>query len=129
MKRSTWRQLVTRWLPLLLLMVAIYLISDQSSQTIPKLGVWDLFVKKGAHFSAYVLFYVLALRATRSPWIALGLSIAYAIGDEYHQTFVIGRHGTFVDVLIDAAGALVAHVSRRWWLRSGIGRKVTGVDL
>lgn len=39
--------------------------------------------------------------------MAWGLSVLYALSDEYHQTFVPGRNGTFVDLLIDASGALV----------------------
>jgi VanZ family protein len=33
------------------------------------------------------------------------LASAYAVTDEFHQTFVEGRHGTPVDWLIDSAGA------------------------
>ena len=32
----------------------------------------------------------------------------YAATDEWHQTFVEGRHGTPVDWLIDAAGVAIA---------------------
>jgi VanZ family protein len=35
--------------------------------------------------------------------LALLLTIAYAISDEAHQTFIAGRHGALVDVLIDSA--------------------------
>ena len=34
-------------------------------------------------------------------------SIIYASSDEFHQTFVPGRDGNIVDVLIDSSGALV----------------------
>ena len=34
-------------------------------------------------------------------------SIFYAASDEFHQTFVPGRDGNIVDVLIDSSGALV----------------------
>jgi VanZ family protein len=34
--------------------------------------------------------------------------LAYAATDEFHQSFVEGRHGTPVDWLIDAAGMAVA---------------------
>jgi VanZ family protein len=33
------------------------------------------------------------------------ITVAYAISDEWHQSFVEGRHGSPVDVLIDTAGA------------------------
>ena len=31
---------------------------------------------------------------------------SYAVSDEFHQTFVIGRDGNFMDVLIDSGGVL-----------------------
>ena len=34
-------------------------------------------------------------------------SVLYASSDEFHQTFVPGRDGNIVDVLIDSSGALV----------------------
>jgi VanZ family protein len=36
------------------------------------------------------------------------IAIAYAASDEFHQTFVEGRHGAVTDVLIDSAGVLIA---------------------
>lgn len=39
--------------------------------------------------------------------IALVLSIVFAITDEYHQTFVAGRTGQIMDVIIDSIGAIV----------------------
>ena len=34
-------------------------------------------------------------------------SVLYASSDEFHQTFVAGRDGNIVDVVIDSSGALV----------------------
>lgn len=39
--------------------------------------------------------------------IALIISAAFASSDEFHQTFVNGRTGQVLDVLIDTAGAVV----------------------
>ena len=38
----------------------------------------------------------------------MAISLAYAATDEFHQTFVDGRKGTPVDVLIDFAGIAIA---------------------
>jgi VanZ family protein len=35
---------------------------------------------------------------------AAALSVAYAVSDEYHQTFVDGRTGTWEDIVVDALG-------------------------
>jgi VanZ family protein len=53
--------------------------------------------------------------------LAVGIALGYAGTDEFHQTFVHGRHGTPVDVLIDSAGMAVVALlvarreSRRPW--------------
>jgi VanZ family protein len=56
-------------------------------------------------------------RALRTPaaYPAILIALAYAAFDEYHQTFVEGRHGSPVDVLIDAIGiALAVLLHARW---------------
>ena len=60
------------------------------------------------------------LRRRRAPvLLALVISIGYAATDEFHQSFVAGRHGSPVDVLIDSAGVAlaiaVATASRAGW--------------
>lgn len=39
--------------------------------------------------------------------LAVCISLSYSITDEYHQTFVPGRVGTYQDVLIDFSGILL----------------------
>jgi VanZ family protein len=39
--------------------------------------------------------------------LAWALCVAYAVSDEYHQTFVPGRSGDWRDVLSDAAGTAI----------------------
>ncbi len=36
------------------------------------------------------------------------ISILYAVSDEYHQSWIPTRHGSVVDVLIDAGGILIS---------------------
>ena len=44
----------------------------------------------------------------RRWWLALLFAILYAISDEFHQSFVPGRHPSWVDVLgFDGGGALI----------------------
>ena len=51
--------------------------------------------------------------------MAAAISVAYAVSDEIHQTFIEGRHGSPVDVLIDTAGvaAAVTFIRRRRGVR------------
>ncbi|MCG1021525.1 VanZ family protein [Sutcliffiella horikoshii] len=72
------------------------------------------FVRKNAHFFAYLLLALLTLNALRrsgvrgrkSAALAFGISVLYAISDEVHQLFVPGRSGQVSDVLLDSVGAL-----------------------
>ena len=68
------------------------------------LGTWDLILRKAAHLTEYAILAALLRRATGSYGWAFGLALAYAASDEYHQTFVQGRHGSPIDVGIDAIG-------------------------
>lgn len=102
-------------------MAAIFVLSGTPSDEIPKVEGWDVLLKKGGHMVAYAMLTVLLLRAleTQTPtrkaaWLAVGIAVLYAITDEYHQTFVPGRKGTGIDVLVDAAGALVGLRVWRW---------------
>jgi VanZ family protein len=65
--------------------------------------------------SEYALLCLLwwrALRTVTPPRRALAfaflLAVAYAVSDEIHQLSVQGRHGSPVDVAIDATGAAIA---------------------
>jgi VanZ family protein len=104
------------WLPPLVVMAAIFFFSAQPSLS-THLGTIDLIGRKLTHFSEYALLcwlwwrvFVRFTDARRAAWIALAVSSAYAATDEFHQTFVEGRHGTPVDWAIDTAGATLAVV-------------------
>ncbi len=79
-------------------------------------------MKKAMHVAAYAILTWLYLRALRQrPSVVLpnrvigaGLAIAYALSDEYHQTFVRGRNGSLADVGIDAVGVTGVLVAD-WW--------------
>jgi VanZ family protein len=82
------------------------------------LAVVHVITRKVAHFSEYAILAYLAARAFRtsprpalaSRWFiaALALIVAYALLDEYHQSFVPSRTGSVYDSLIDMAGGLTA---------------------
>jgi VanZ family protein len=107
------------WLPPLALMALIYFFSAQPDLS-SGLGTLDLVLRKVAHFAEYALLCFLLWRPFRTVTtpgravlLALLVASAYAATDEWHQTFVEGRHGTPVDWLIDSAGA--ALVAARLW--------------
>ena len=107
------------WLPPVVLMGAIFFLSHQPSLD-SGLGVIDLIGRKLLHFAEYALLCFLWWRALvtvttpeRAALCAFLLASGYAATDEYHQTFVEGRHGTPVDWAIDSAGAAAAAIRLR----------------
>ncbi len=102
---------LSRYAPPLLLMAVIFALSAQPDLD-SGLGVWDEILRKLAHMVEYGVLWLLWWRALgyrRAPVAAAAaIAIAYAVTDEYHQTFVDGRSGSPVDVLIDAIGVAIA---------------------
>ena len=102
---------VSRFGPPLALMAVIFFFSAQPDLS-TGLGTWDLTLRKLAHMAEYGLLWLLWVRALggggRHPFAAAGITLAYAATDELHQSFVTGRNGTPVDVLIDAVGVAIA---------------------
>ena len=74
------------------------------------LGAWDLVLRKLGHVAEFAVLGALLLRAARDERIALAAGIAYAVSDELHQSFVPGRIGSPLDVLIDAVGVALGVV-------------------
>jgi VanZ family protein len=72
---------------------------------------------------AYAILAWLYLRAlwphirnkTTLRLVSAGLAALYALSDEYHQTFVPGRSGDLLDVLVDSVGICGAMLLN-WWL-------------
>jgi VanZ family protein len=107
------------WLPPVVLMGIIFAFSAQPSLD-SGLGVIDLIGRKLIHFAEYALLCFLWWRplATvttprRAALYAFLIASGYALTDEFHQSFVEGRHGTPVDWLIDSAGAAAAALRLR----------------
>lgn len=106
------RHWVWRWGTVAAWMAVIFVMSGRTPGQLPDFGAFDLLFKKAGHFLAYGVLALLVLRAVgtvQRPWLVTMLIVVlYAVSDELHQTFVPGRMGTAVDVIIDAAGALTA---------------------
>jgi hypothetical protein len=98
-----------RFAPPLVLMGLIFFFSAQPDLS-TGLGNWDLVGRKLVHMSTFGALWFLWWRALGSghPGPAIAITLLYAAGDEYHQTFTHGRHGSPVDVAIDAAGVGLA---------------------
>jgi VanZ family protein len=108
------KKILFYWAPLLLWCSLIYYLSSIPNLK-TNLGIWDLILRKIAHLTEYAVLFILSLRAfagaskpiPRKKYIlALFFSFAYALTDEYHQKFVLGRCCAAADVGIDWIGAL-----------------------
>jgi VanZ family protein len=104
-----------RWIPSLILMGAIFILSGQPASRLPVFGEYDLLIKKLGHATGYAMLglaYYFALPPRLKVgyrWmLALLMAILFALSDEFHQSFVEGRNSSLTDVMIDTAGAAFA---------------------
>jgi VanZ family protein len=122
------------WLPLIIYMVVIFWIS---SRAVPKtmLEIPDSLL----HFGAYFLLGILAVRAfagglVEPPrrlwlWCGLAVSFVYALTDEWHQSFVPGRHASGADIIADLLGVLAAGLGLSLFWRIPRNRVVVSDDM
>jgi hypothetical protein len=113
-----------RWGPALLMMVIIFSFSSIPAFELPDFGLIDFLVKKGGHALGYGLLALTFLRGLKgenpnihSRWfyIAWVMAVLYSATDEFHQSFIPGRHPAVTDVLIDATGAAIMLLLINWY--------------
>ena len=104
-----------RWIPPVAWMVLIFFVSAQPTLPHAPDALWDTLLKKLAHMIEYAILFVLLrqARGLSSVRLAWGLTVLYAVSDEFHQTFVPGRNGWYGDVIVDGLGALLAALVAR----------------
>jgi VanZ family protein len=106
------------FLPLSLVWMSLIFIPSSLPGTLtgPDLPAFTV-IKKIFHFLIFGVLSILYLNALRRrrPILETGfkifpvspaLTVLYASGDEYHQSFSIGRHPSVRDVFIDTSGAM-----------------------
>ena len=77
--------------------------------------ILDYPIRKAAHMTEYAILGLLSFAFLTSMGkkgkgaylMALGIAVAYATTDEFHQLFVPARSGQVKDVLIDGCGAVI----------------------
>jgi len=98
-------------------MAVIFGFSSIPSDEMLDFGFLDYIIKKGGHAVGYGLLglsYFRGLKGdnseTPSRWfyLAWAMAVLYSATDEFHQSFVPGRHPDVTDVMIDAFGAALA---------------------
>ncbi len=113
-----------RWLAVVLWMGGMFALSAIPSLASPLTPSYDFVLRKLAHLVEYTVLTILVFRAFRlhvdhntlAFLLAALVACGYAVSDEWHQTVVPGREGSFRDVGIDALGVagayLLAHAGR-----------------
>jgi VanZ family protein len=114
---STFRLLLTGWVPVIAWAGLIFVFSAQPDLRFLPDQDLDFLVRKAGHMGVFGILALLFWRALglatawRRPWAwALACTLLYAITDEFHQGLVNGRTASAVDVAIDTAGAVIAVV-------------------
>jgi tRNA threonylcarbamoyladenosine biosynthesis protein TsaE len=88
-------------------------------------GPSDFWLRKSAHMGEYaalaiLIFWAIGWPEFRWRWTTASvvwlLTVWYAVSDEWHQSFVVGRNGTPIDVAIDGIGASLGVLAVAWWL-------------
>ena len=109
------------WGPVAAWMLLIFVLSAQSQLPTPEQRWVDFALEVIAHFALYTILAALLMRALCSKrsgdWRAYGLAVficaAYALSDEFHQSFVPGRKPDGLDIVVDLAGAVCG--AFLWW--------------
>jgi VanZ family protein len=94
-------------------MLVIFAFSSQPGDNLPDFVNWDYFIKKMGHMIGYGLlalsFFHFFKYDKKRYWLVWLLAIKFATSDEFHQSFVSGRHASVFDVLVfDNFGAVFA---------------------
>ena len=106
-----------RWLPAVSWMGLIFYLSAQPDLPHHPQGMVDLILKKAGHMAEYGVLAGLIWwawprsgeRGAQRCFVgALVLSLLYAVSDEVHQFFVLGRSARLLDVGFDLLGVLLA---------------------
>lgn len=105
------------WSPAIALMVTIFFLSSQQRVAVSDVYTVNFMVFKSLHVIEYALLYFLIFRGyyrtlphknmNKIYLFAIVTTLLYAIFDEFHQTLVPTRTGTFRDIGIDSIGILL----------------------
>jgi VanZ family protein len=101
-------KIIRRWLPALLLMALIFILSSVEGQSIDEAGLGDETLHVLGHFVIYFALAITLFRATKSIVLAVLITALYGFSDELHQAFVPGRSASMKDIFIDSLAGLTA---------------------
>lgn len=96
------------WIPSIIMMLVIFLVSSISGATIQKTVLDNNTVQINSHFMLYFLLCIAYYKAVKDIPTAIIYTTIYAFTDEYHQMYTLLRSPSFFDIKVDVVGALIA---------------------
>ena len=122
MKKNIKLLLVILWM-IFIFVMSSFNANDSSNQSnfivniianifkINDISLLSFIIRKLAHFTEYfilgVLLYNYLLEYHKSHYLGIVICLLYAISDEVHQLFVIGRSCQVRDIIIDCLGSII----------------------
>lgn len=119
--RRLFAQRLSKWLPVILWMGAMFWLSGIPGYRFPHLRF--TLEDKIAHACAYGAGGLLIARALPRALPAILLTAAYGASDEWHQSMVRGRESDFADWVADCIGALLGVAAYRLASRIRFGKR------
>ncbi|MBN1202425.1 MAG: VanZ family protein [Anaerolineae bacterium] len=129
------RAVLLTWGPVLVMMAVLFIASAQPKYEPPGgadriyfsglmpvfPGSWEFLLKKSGHMIVFGLLALSILRALlitgeslrSASYLAILITVGYALTDEYHQSFITGRYASLLDIGFDTAGAIIATLGAR----------------
>ena len=96
---------IIRFLPSIVWMSLIFYFSSRQTTGIGGNSYWWRFIiLKFFHIVEYGVLSILIFYATNNYFSSIFISFIYALSDEFHQSFIIGRTATIRDVFFDLSG-------------------------
>jgi VanZ family protein len=110
--------MILRWVAVVFWAGVIFALSAIPSLASPFAPFYDSVLRKLAHMGVYAVLMVLLFRALQGHTdnkrhallLAALLAVLYALSDEWHQSFIAGRYGSFHDVWIDILGIAAGYI-------------------
>jgi VanZ family protein len=98
---------IVRFIPSLLWMAIIFYFSSQPTDMIGGTETFRTVFFKSIHLGEYAVLGILLYFGFKKKKLSLVTGYLYAVTDEIHQNFVIGRHCRFSDTIIDFLGIVL----------------------
>lgn len=98
---------LSRFIPSLIWMGVIFYFSTQPTSSIQGDESQRFLILKTFHLIEYAILAILLYYGTQKYRHAIVISYLYALSDEFHQRFTIGRTSKFSDTLIDLLGIVL----------------------